>query len=145
MISRRDYWLLGAVALFVAGAAVSAGAHSRLMPVVPNSLLTFWVEVTVPLSAPLLVCLLLFLMALAARSGLDSGSLVPSKGELERLLQLKRRGTLLQGMQKKRESTGKRRGFFRTADRQGDDVGEAQVLAPEGVLDRLVRMKRHQA
>src|SRR5262245_18649866 len=139
----RRAWL-GAGVLLAAGIAVMVGA--RVVPpavfalVVPLSCDETSGTLSVLLVWPLTVLLLVVLVF----GSVDLGPSAPGRGELERLVHQKHRGTLLHRSQRVRENAA--RTGRRTADTGRPFAsGRSPGDSPRHVLTRLVQLKRRGA
>jgi hypothetical protein len=103
-----------------------------------------WEEVAEPLLAQLLLPLIMLAGVLVVLCGKDCGPYALSKGELDILLRRKQQGALLQRSQRIRESAARTSSCAQDA-RRSFGVGLLPLADREGVLDRLVQLKRRGA
>src|SRR5262249_39931661 len=124
------------VTLLLAAALLAIGSSVALVRSLTNS--PEWGLLSLLLLVPLTELLIL----LVAFLSVDSNPDLPPKGELERLVEKKVRGLLLDRSPRMRGTARQARGSLplsRTA------LGAPQAATPEGDLDRLLVMKRRRA
>jgi hypothetical protein len=134
------FWLLGV--LLSVGALLAAGTRPEAVPWLSGPLSLYSEDNLGHL--PLLLPLLLQALVLVALLGPDLGPYTPSRGELERLIQLKRHGGFLRRFPRIRYGAVRTERRVPSANRS-TGVGLAPDTSPEEVLGRLVLLKRRGA
>jgi hypothetical protein len=132
------FWWLGAGLLLLAGVLVTAGFIAGPSSWLSEPFSHFWESGL--LGALLLLPLMQLTLALLALIAYDCGPYANSRGELERLVELKSRGSLLQRSLRIRESAVRTRQGGPTA-RRSSSAGPVRTAHSEDVLDHLVYVK----